>query len=98
MDLMFILSAAIFTLLAIVIATSLLSGSSDKRAKAQAHLGHREDGSGSDASEPKHSGHAPEKKRKTAENDWCETSWSAHDHWDVVKSVQSVNRLPLSIA
>lgn len=98
MDLMFILSAAIFTLLAIVIATSLLNGSSDERANAQAHLGHREDGSGSDASEPKHNGHTPENKTKTAEYDWCETSWSAHDHWDVVKSVQSVNRLLFSIA
>lgn len=94
MDLTFILSAAIFTLLAIVVATSLLNGSSpaEECAKAQRYFVHRGDapGSGSDQSVPKQNGHVPKKKDK-AEDDWCEISGSSHDHWDVVKSVLSVS-------
>lgn len=94
MDLTFILSAAIFTLLAIVVATSLLNGSSpsEECAKAQRYFAHRGDspGSGSDPSVPKQNGHVPKKKDK-AEDDWCEISGSSHDHWDVVKSVLSVS-------
>lgn len=96
MDLTFILSAAIFTLLAIVIATSLLNGSSssDQYAKAQRYFGHRGDGSGLDQTGPKQNGYVPDKKmKKKAEDDWCEISGSSHDHWDVVKSVLSVSRL-----
>lgn len=95
MDLMFILSAAIFTLLAIVVATSLLSGSSSSApcAKVQPHVEHRNGpGSGLEQTEPRQNGHAPEDKpKKKAEDDWCDISGSAHDHWDVVKSVQSVS-------
>lgn len=98
MDLTFILSAAIFTLLAIVIATSLLNGSSSsgQYAKAQRYFGHRGDASGSglDQPGPKQNGYVPDKKmKKKAEDDWCEISGSSHDHWDVVKSVLSVSRL-----
>ncbi|XP_037133862.1 matrix-remodeling-associated protein 7-like isoform X2 [Syngnathus acus] len=92
MDVTFILSAVIFTLLALVVATSLLNGSS------------RSSSSGSYPSEPiadtgkggetvaKQNGHIPEntkqgKAKETA--DWCELSGSSHDHWDVVKSVLS---------
>lgn len=97
MDLTFILSAAIFTLLAIVVATSLLNGSSGQRANPQRCVG--PSGSGLDQSGPKQNGHVPDKeqkKKKTAEEEednWCEISGSSHDHWDVVKSVLSVSRL-----
>lgn len=103
MDLTFILSAAIFTLLAIVVATSLLNGSSSSGecAKPQRYVEHTGDGSGSglDQSGPKQNGHVPEKKKKktaAAADDWCEISGSSHDHWDVVKSVLSVSRLQTS--
>lgn len=95
MDLIFILSAAIFTLLAIVVATSLLSGSSPSArcAKVQPHVEHENSSrSGLEQTEPKQNGHAPEDgPKKKAEDDWCDISGSAHDHWDVVKSVQSVS-------
>ncbi|KAG8009187.1 Matrix-remodeling-associated protein 7 [Nibea albiflora] len=83
MDLTFILSAAIFTLLAIVVATSLLNGSTYAREPA---------GPGLDQSGPKQNGYVPDKKKKKkAVDDWCEMSGSSHDHWDVVKSVLSVS-------
>lgn len=95
MDLTFFLSAVIFTLLAIVVATSLINGSSssDQCAKAQPRVEHRNGpGPELDQPEPKQNGHAPEEKpKKQAEDDWCDISGSAHDHWDVVKSVQSVS-------
>lgn len=96
MDLTFILSAAIFTLLAIVVATSILNGSSpsEECAKAQSYFVHRGDapGPGLDPTEPKLNGHVPEKKKKEkVPDDWCEISGSSHDHWDVVKSVLSVS-------
>ncbi|KAM9336333.1 matrix-remodeling-associated protein 7 [Symphorus nematophorus] len=100
MDLTFILSAAIFTLLAIVVATSLLNGSSSSADFAI--FGHRGDGgpgSGLDASGPRLNGHVPDnkKKKKKAEaeaDDWCDISGSSHDHWDVVKSVLSEEAQP----
>lgn len=85
MDLAFILSAAIFTLLAIVVATSLLNGSSSSRRCADPQRCAGPLGSGLDQSEPKQNGHVPD--------NWSEISGSSHDHWDVVKSVLSVNRL-----
>lgn len=95
MDLIFILSAAIFTLLAVVVATSLLSGSasSARGAKVQPPAEHRNGpGPGLERTEPKQNGHAPEDRpQETAHDDWCDISGSAHDHWDVVKSVQSVS-------
>lgn len=97
MDLTFALSAIIFTLLAIVVATSVFSGSSPAAefANARSYFGAAAAG-GLDQSGPRQNGHLPEEKRKkkTAE-DWCEISGSSHDHWDVVKSVQSVSSLPL---
>lgn len=103
MDLIFLLSAAIFTLLAIVAATSLLGASSSFSsapcAKVQPRVELRNGpGSGSEQPEPKQNGHAAEEKaERKALDDWCDVSGSAHDHWDVVKSVQSVspaNALP----
>lgn len=87
MDLTFILSAAIFTLLAIVVATSLLKGSTQLPTDPA--------GPGLDQSGPKQNGYVPDnnkKKEKKAEDDWCEMSGSSHDHWDVVKSVLSVSQ------
>ncbi|XP_038592465.1 uncharacterized protein LOC119916497 isoform X2 [Micropterus salmoides] len=100
MDLTFILSAVIFTLLAIVVATSLLNGSSPtvEFANARRYFGHRGESSdgGLDQSEgPKLNGYVPDKKKKKkAEDDWCEISGSSHDHWDVVKSVLSEEAHP----
>ncbi|TMS21956.1 matrix-remodeling-associated protein 7 isoform X1 [Larimichthys crocea] len=89
MDLTFILSAAIFTLLAIVVATSLLKGSTQLPTDPA--------GPGLDQSGPKQNGYVPDnnkKKEKKAEDDWCEMSGSSHDHWDVVKSVLSEEAHP----
>ncbi|XP_068162384.1 matrix-remodeling-associated protein 7 isoform X4 [Antennarius striatus] len=85
MDLTFVLSAAIFTLLALVVATSLLNGYSSTQDGA-ANSGSTP---GGDESTPKLNGCFPEQKEEKAEDDWCEISGSSHDHWDVVKSVQS---------
>ncbi|KAM7381357.1 hypothetical protein PAMA_012276 [Pampus argenteus] len=97
MDLTFALSAIIFTLLAIVVATSLFNSSSPAEdfAKARSYIGCKGDGAaaGSDPSGPTLNGHVPDnntkKKKKKAVDDWCELSGSSHDHWDVVKSVLS---------
>ncbi|XP_073345526.1 uncharacterized protein mxra7 isoform X3 [Pagrus major] len=87
MELTFIFSAAIFTLLAIVVATSLLNGSSSS-SSADFSSARRYFGSGSE--QPKQNGHVPDnKKKQEAPDDWCDLSGSSHDHWDVVKSVQS---------
>ncbi|XP_035527795.1 uncharacterized protein LOC118335558 isoform X1 [Morone saxatilis] len=101
MDLTFILSAAIFTLLAIVVATSLLNGSSPTAEFANAYFGHRGgDASAPGVDPPRLNGHVPDgksknnKKSKKAEDDWCEMSGSTHDHWDVVKSVLSEEAHP----
>lgn len=91
MDLTFVLSAVIFTLLAIVVATSLFNGSSPTAEFAN-YFGHRD--GGLDQSWPRQNGYLPDKKKKKkTEDDWCEISGSAHDHWDVVKSVLSVSSL-----
>ncbi|CAK6969713.1 matrix-remodeling-associated protein 7-like isoform X3 [Scomber scombrus] len=97
MDLTLALSAIIFTLLAIVVATSLFSSSSSVApdfANARSYFGCRGDSatSGSDLSGgPKLNGYVPEIKKKKSKKpeDWCEISGSSHDHWDVVKSVLS---------
>ncbi|XP_053269757.1 matrix-remodeling-associated protein 7 isoform X1 [Pleuronectes platessa] len=99
MDLTFLLSAIIFTLLAVVVGTSLFGGSSPVAdfANARAYFGHRGEGAtgGPEPPGPKQNGHAPEKKKqKKAEEDWCEISGSSHDHWDVVKCVESEQAHP----
>ncbi|XP_029933337.1 matrix-remodeling-associated protein 7 isoform X2 [Myripristis murdjan] len=89
MDLTFILSAIIFTLLAIVVATSLFNGSTSSADFAMGYFGHKGDGKaggGLGKSAPKQNGHLPDKKN--AVDDWSELTGS-HDHWDVVKSVLS---------
>lgn len=96
MDLTFILSAAIFTLLAIVVATSLLNGSSlpQDGATAQRYSSHRGEARGPGLGQPgpQQNGHVPDgKSKKKAQDDWCDISGSSHDHWDVVKSVLSVS-------
>ncbi|XP_071400748.1 uncharacterized protein mxra7 isoform X1 [Centroberyx affinis] len=85
MDLTFILSAIIFTLLAIVVATSLFNGSSSSADFAMSYFGYTGDAKagGLGKSGPKQNGYLPDKKN--AMDDWG----SSHDHWDVVKSVQS---------
>ncbi|XP_030255066.1 matrix-remodeling-associated protein 7 isoform X2 [Sparus aurata] len=95
MELTFILSAAIFTLLAIVVATSLLNGSTSSPDFSSAR---RYFGSGLE--QPKQNGHVPDTNKKTkqqkqkVQDDWCDLSGSSHDHWDVVKSVQSEEAQP----
>ncbi|XP_011491672.1 uncharacterized protein LOC101163787 isoform X4 [Oryzias latipes] len=91
MDVTFIVSAVIFTLLAIVVATSIFKGSSPAAefANARSYFGHGRAG-GLAQSRPKQNGHVAEKETKKEEADvWSEMSGSAHDHWDVVKSVLS---------
>lgn len=92
MDLTFILSAAIFTLLAIVVATSLLNGSSAPGDGARPLMVRTVDASVLGLSSQ--NGHVPDRrvKEKKEEENWCDISGSAHDHWDVVKSVQTVIR------
>ncbi|KAM4715012.1 matrix-remodeling-associated protein 7 isoform 4-T4 [Anableps anableps] len=89
MEATLILSAIIFTLLAIVVATSLLKGSSPAAdfAKARGYFGQRGDG-GSAKSEAKLNGHVTGQGRKEEPDNWSEISGSSHDHWDVVKSEQ----------
>ncbi|XP_029312893.1 matrix-remodeling-associated protein 7 isoform X1 [Cottoperca gobio] len=92
MDLTFVLSAVIFTLLAIVVATSLLSGSSPTVDFAS-YFGHSA-AAGLEQPGPQQNGHLSDKKKKKATDDWCEISGSSHDHWDVVKSVLSEEAHP----
>ncbi|XP_060950730.1 uncharacterized protein LOC133027673 isoform X1 [Limanda limanda] len=105
MDLTFLLSAIIFTLLAVVVGTSLLGGSSPvvDFAQARGYFGqHRGEGASTGGPEPldppgpELNGLAPEKKKqkKPEQDNWCETSGSSHDHWDVVKCVQSEQAHP----
>ncbi|KAM9716397.1 matrix-remodeling-associated protein 7 isoform 1-T1 [Menidia menidia] len=99
MDATFLLSALIFTLLAVVVATSLLKGSSPSAELANARSYFRlrvnpAAAGGGGGSEPaKLNGHVPERKKRKKKqeevDDWTDVSGSAHDHWDVVKSVQS---------
>ncbi|XP_040032583.1 matrix-remodeling-associated protein 7 isoform X2 [Gasterosteus aculeatus] len=102
MDLTLALSAVIFTLLALVVATSLFSGSSPA-AEFASYFGGAGDGGatgGLDQPGPTRNGNLPDAKKKKeeekkvqqqqkAQDDWCEISGSSHDHWDVVKSVLS---------
>uniref|UniRef100_A0A1A8I5C7 Matrix-remodelling associated 7 n=1 Tax=Nothobranchius kuhntae TaxID=321403 RepID=A0A1A8I5C7_NOTKU len=92
MDLTFVLSAIIFTLLAVVVATSLLSGSSPAAdfANARSYFEHR----GLEKPEAKQNGHVAEEKKKKEAESWSEISGSSHDHWDVVKSVLSEQNYP----
>ncbi|XP_014914856.1 matrix-remodeling-associated protein 7 isoform X1 [Poecilia latipinna] len=89
MEATLVLAAIIFTLLAMVVATSLLKGSSPAAdfANARSYFGQRGDG-GSAASEAKLNGHVAGQGRKTEADNWSEISGSSHDHWDVVKSEQ----------
>ncbi|KAM9773390.1 matrix-remodeling-associated protein 7-like isoform X2 [Syngnathus typhle] len=92
MDVTFILSAVIFTLLALVVATSLLNGSSRSSSSGSYPSEPIADAGKGDETVAKQNGHIPEntkqgKAKETA--DWCELSGSSHDHWDVVKSVLS---------
>ncbi|XP_031171101.1 uncharacterized protein LOC116061211 isoform X3 [Sander lucioperca] len=97
MDLTFVLSAVIFTLLAIVVATSLFNGSSPTVDFAS-YFGNRGDGAAGGLDQTKQNGYLPDKKKKKKkeeeEDDWCEISGSTHDHWDVVKSVLSEEAHP----
>ena len=100
MDVTFVLSAIIFTLLAVVVATSLLNGSSSGAAKTRSCSGDRggdaagEPGRPGPGPGPRQNGHVPEEKVKVkVVEDWSEISESSHDHWDVVKSVLSVSSL-----
>lgn len=105
MDLSFVLAAVIFTLLAIVVATSMFTGTSPSpdygRRAGSAAAKER-------ASPAWQNGHIPSsspvswfslplrRQRKTQEFDWCEMSGSSHDHWDVVKNVISEEEEQLS--
>ncbi|KAF7668173.1 hypothetical protein LDENG_00027200 [Lucifuga dentata] len=97
MDLTFVLSAVIFTLLAIVVATSLFKSSSPSAdlVNANSHCKHTADGAlgGLDQSKPEQNGGVLDKEQKTAD-EWSEISGSSHDHWDVVKSVLSEESHP----
>ncbi|XP_061667347.1 matrix-remodeling-associated protein 7-like [Syngnathoides biaculeatus] len=99
MDVTFILSAVIFTLLALVVATSLLNGSSRSSSSApkRSYTPAGPVADADTAGEPavKQNGHVPDTKQaKEAGDDWCELSGSSHDHWDVVKSVLSEEAQP----
>ncbi|XP_043958582.1 uncharacterized protein LOC122823235 isoform X2 [Gambusia affinis] len=89
MEATLVLAAVIFTLLAMVVATSLLKGSSPAAdfANARSYFGQRGDG-GSAKSEAKLNGHVAGQGRKKEADNWSEISGSSHDHWDVVKSEQ----------
>ena len=92
MDVTLALSAAIFTLLAIVVATSLLKASSSPAAdfaSARSYFGQRAAGL-EPAAAAKQNGHARAERKEEADI-WSEISGSSHDHWDVVKSVLSVS-------
>ncbi|XP_077407711.1 matrix-remodeling-associated protein 7 isoform X1 [Vanacampus margaritifer] len=101
MDLTLLLSAVIFTLLALVVATSLLNGSSRSLSSPAESYPAGPDTGGKTAA--KQNGHIPQNSKPgkaeeapvaaaaaaAAGDDWCELSGSSHDHWDVVKSVLS---------
>ena len=90
MDLTFLLAAVIFTLLAIVVATSIFNGSPSSVDFARSYFGPKDKAqAGLDKSSAWQNGHITNKK-KTAD-DWNEVSGSSHDHWEVVKSVLSVS-------
>ncbi|KAJ0060677.1 hypothetical protein NL108_017206, partial [Boleophthalmus pectinirostris] len=98
MDVSLMLAAVIFTLLAIVVATSMFTGtspSSDYGRRPAVSVAEKER-----APPATHNGHVPpsspeRKPSKPAEFDWSEMSGSSHDHWDVVKNVQSVSKVQM---
>ncbi|KAM4526392.1 matrix-remodeling-associated protein 7 isoform 2-T2 [Fundulus diaphanus] len=90
MDATLVLSAIIFTLLAIVVATSLLRGSSPAADLANARGAAR----GPAKSEATLNGCAAGQRRKEADN-WSEICGSSHDHWDVVKSTEGATESPV---
>ncbi|XP_057682817.1 matrix-remodeling-associated protein 7-like [Corythoichthys intestinalis] len=98
MDWTFILPAIIFTLLALVVATSLLDGSTWTSWTERHPAGPSADTGKGDESAVKQNGHIPDTKQgekaASAGDDWCQLSGSSHDHWDVVKSVQSEEAQP----
>uniref|UniRef100_A0A3P9N6W0 Matrix-remodeling-associated protein 7-like n=1 Tax=Poecilia reticulata TaxID=8081 RepID=A0A3P9N6W0_POERE len=75
MEATLVLAAIIFTLLAMVVATSLLKGSSPAAdfANARSYFGQRGDG-GSATSEAKLNGHVAGQGRKTEADNWSEIS------------------------
>ncbi|KAK0134366.1 Matrix-remodeling-associated protein 7 [Merluccius polli] len=85
MDLTFILAAVIFTLLAVVVATSIFNGSPSSLDFARGReVGPADETkAGLDPSAAWLNGHIPD-RRTAATDDWAE-----HDHWEVVKSVLS---------
>ncbi|XP_054898431.1 uncharacterized protein LOC129367842 isoform X3 [Poeciliopsis prolifica] len=93
MEATLVLAAIIFTLLAMVVATSLLKSASPAAdfANARSYFGQRGDG-GSAKSEAKLNGHVDGQGRK--EDNWSEISGSSHDHWDVVKSTEGATESP----
>lgn len=97
MEATLVLSAIIFTLLAIVVATSLLKGSSPAAdfANARSYFGQRggEAAVGSAKSKPTLNGYVAGQTRKEEAGNWSEISGSSHDHWDVVKSVSRSDML-----
>lgn len=98
MEATLVLSAIIFTLLAIVVATSLLKGSSPAAdfANARSYFGQRGDdaAAGSAKSKPMLNGYVAGQTRKEEAENWSEISGSSHDHWDVVKSTEGATESP----
>ena len=92
MDLTFLLSAVIFTLLAIVVATSVFNGSPSSVDFARSYFGAKDEAqAGLDQSSAWQNGHINADEKKKTATDWTEVSGSSHDHWEVVKSVLSVS-------
>ncbi|XP_038128749.1 matrix-remodeling-associated protein 7-like isoform X2 [Cyprinodon tularosa] len=91
MDVTLILSAVIFTLLAIVVATSLLKGSLPA---ANARGGFSRKGERAAEGSAKLNGHVAAERKKKEEDNWSEISGSSHDHWDVVKSTEGATESP----
>ncbi|KAM9831204.1 matrix-remodeling-associated protein 7 [Neosynchiropus ocellatus] len=96
MDLTLLLSAVIFTLLAIVVATSIFNGSSPAADLFnRSYFIQSEDApvaaEREETAAPRLNGHAPDQvqEQDAADNNWSEISGSSHDHWDVVKTVLS---------
>ncbi|XP_077482687.1 uncharacterized protein LOC144093220 [Stigmatopora argus] len=93
MDWAFILPAVIFTLLALVVATSLLDGSSQSALTERYPASPSSDAGKGHPSAVLQNGHIAESKCEkgatSAGDDWCQMSGSAHDHWELVKSEES---------
>ncbi|XP_077595056.1 matrix-remodeling-associated protein 7 [Stigmatopora nigra] len=93
MDWTFILPAVIFTLLALVVATSLLDGSTQSSWTVRHPASPSPDAGKGHPSTVQQNGHIAESKREkratSAGDDWCQLSGSSHDHWELVKSEES---------